>query len=67
MPALIKLSNPEEAAFGVGFSDVDAVCDADTAKVDTVSTDDPVEIGDIGTVALDDEITIQMNRTRRGN
>lgn len=51
MPALAKILNPQEADFGVRFSDEvdcfedkDPVRDAEALKVDNPLIDDPVEV-----------------------
>lgn len=62
---MAELLNPDEADFDVGlsdevdcFEDIDPLSDADTAKVDTLLIDDPVKVGDMVTVARDDEIVL---------
>ncbi|MCJ1425627.1 hypothetical protein MMC29_003527 [Sticta canariensis] len=58
MPALEELFNPEEAEVFVELSNgVDCFEDsvAEAVEVDASLTDDPVEIGELETVALDDE------------
>ena len=61
MLTLVELLNREEDEFSVGFSnEVDyfehnvPVRDTEADKIDTPLTDDPVEIGDVETVAFED-------------
>ena len=62
MPALVELFNPEEAEVFVEVSNgVDCFDDsvAEAVEADASLTDDPVEIEELETVALDDENVLE--------
>lgn len=67
MPSLVELLNPKEVGIFVGLFDevdcfedndagLDVGLDPEVVEANALLIDDPVEVGEVETVALDDEI-----------